>query len=414
MSRLLGFCVAVFAVWHGSRMFLPPRGLDGLPADVDESRRAVRAELEAGAADEMQALFPEGHLFMWTLYGLAEADIAEHRGDPAALAHAREALAQVESAAARAPFDVSLEPPYGAFYQGWTTLLRARLVELGVEDERAALFDSVRTIGTAFAQARDPFLPSYPGRAWPCDSVVALAALRTAERAGVGNADRTVDRWLLQTEARLDPTTGLYPHEAGATEARGTSQTILLRYLPLVAPDVARGQYLRFRSTFVVTHFGLPAVREHPGGDTPLYDPGDVDSGPLLDDVSFSASAVAIGTATVNGDRHLADALRHAADAVGVPVGIQEKRYLAGRLPIADAFLLWAKTAPAPMGRAPEGPPGRGWPVPTLALDGGLTLVGLGLAFPWRRRIRRIRRPTTRSTTPPAPRSGGSGTGRPR
>lgn len=373
MRRIFSLLFALFAMFQGVHLFRPLRGADGLPEDVDPQRRFVRARLESGAPAEMQALFPEGWFFSWALYGLAEVDVARARGDAAALANARFALTQLDSDAGRAPFPAAQSPPHGVFYQGWTTLLRAELVALGVDEERPALTRATRALEAAFAASDVPWLEAYPGQAWPCDSVVALAALRVAARAGVGDAAVTIDRWRLQTTNRLDPATALFPHMADpASGARGTSQAIILRYLPLVAPDLAREQYLRFRELFIVTHLGLPAVRERPEPRPALFEAGDVDSGPLILGISLSASAVAIGTAEANGDRHLSTALRHAADVVGLPVGMSDKRYLLGALPIADVFLLWAKTTPGTGAHVPQGAPGRGWPVPMLVVNLGM------------------------------------------
>lgn len=375
MRRIFSLLFALFAMVQGIHLFRPLRGLDGLPEDVDAQRAFVRASLDAGAPAKMQAFFPEGWFFSWALYGLAEADIARARGDVAALANARLALSKLDSDEGRAAFPAAQSPPHGVFYQGWSTLLRAEVVALGVDEERPALTRAVRQLTTAFATADTPWLEAYPGQAWPCDTVVALAALKTAERAGVGDATRTIDRWRLQTLNRLDPATGLFPHMADpASGARGTSQTIILRYLPTIAPELAREQYLTFRERFIVTHLGLPAVRERPEAHPPIFEAGDVDSGPLILGISLSASAVAIGTAEANGDRHLSTALRHAADVVGVPVGLSDKRYLLGAVPIADAFLLWAKTTRGTGEDVPRGAPGRGWPVPMLVINVGMFL----------------------------------------
>jgi hypothetical protein len=376
MRRLAALLLACFALVQGVRLFRPARGEDGLPEDVDAQRRFVRSALDAGAPRRMQALFPEGWFFSWALYGLAEADVARARGDGAALQNARTALAALDSAEGRAAFPEQQSPPYGVFYQGWTTYLRARLVELGVDEERPALERAVDALDVAFRRSDSAWLEAYPGQAWPCDTVVALAALRVAEHAGVGDAAPVVARW--RSLATVDPRTGLFPHTAHpGDEARGTSQTIILRFLPQVDRALAREQYLRFRERFVVTVAGLPAVRETLDPRPALFAAGDVDSGPLLWGVSLSASAVAIGTAEVNGDRHLGNALRHAAEVVGVPVGWSEKRYLLGAMPVADVFLLWAKTARGGAEAAPTGAPGRGWPVPSLVFDGALFAIAV-------------------------------------
>src|SRR5207248_2280587 len=112
---------------------------------------------------------------------------------------------------------------------------------------------------------------------------------------------------------RVDPDTG-DPVEV----ARGSSQSIILRFLIEVDPDFARAQYLRFRDRYVVSPLGLgPAVREYPDG---MAGPADVDSGPLPLGVSLSATVVTIGAAQVHGDVQLAAALANYGELAGLPV----------------------------------------------------------------------------------------------
>jgi hypothetical protein len=120
-----------------------------------------------------------------------------------------------------------------------------------------------------------------------------------------------------------------------------------------------------------------------------------VDSGPLVDGVSLSATVVTIGAARVEGDTALADALTRYGDLAGVPVETPwTKRYAFGLLPIGDAFLAWSRAA-LPMVAEPPAPPARSvppwWPVPLLVL---LAVVG---AVPWLAPLamRRMRRPRT-------------------
>ena len=142
-------------------------------------------------------------------------------------------------------------------------------------------------------------------RGMPVDSTVAIAALRLHDSLLPARFDGTVARWLDGVRQRLDPATGLLPHRvdpvtgAPAEVARGTSQSVIHRFLPEIDPAFAREQYLRFRDSFVVSPLRLgPAVREYPLGTDGA---GDVDSGPLLLGVSLSATVVTLGAAGVFG-----------------------------------------------------------------------------------------------------------------
>jgi len=336
----------------------------------------LRSALEDGAAEEAQELFPEGYFFLYALYGLAQVE----EGDAE---EARWALARLEAPAGKAPFSASLTPAYGVFYQGWLNWLRGGILMLGPDEGLRERFEaSSAALAAAFDAAPTPYLAAYPGEAWPVDSTVAVASLRLHDRLLTPRFGGTVTRWLAGVRSRLDPATGLLPHTAdpatGAptSTARGTSQSIIQRFLVDIDPAFARSQYLRFRSLFVVRPLRLgPAVREYPPG---VEGAADVDSGPLVLGASLSATAVTLGAARVQGDGRLAGALANYGELAGVPVSTPwSKRYAGGLLPIGDAFLAWSKTA-RPWVSAPPAPiePAFGpwWRLPILA---GLLLAVL-------------------------------------
>src|SRR5215207_3377786 len=191
------------------------------------------------------------------------------------------------------------------FYRGWTNWLRGGL-------------------GAAFDASASPYLTAYPGQAWPVDSTVAMASLRLHDTLLPARFGGTVERWLREVRERLDPRTGLLPHRVDPNTgepvegARGSSQSVIHRFLIDVDPSFARDQYLRFRNRYVVSPLGLgPAVREYPDG---LDGPADVDSGPLPLGVSLSATVVAIGAAQVHGDAPLAAAMASYGELAGMPV----------------------------------------------------------------------------------------------
>ena len=337
----------------------------------------LRGELDDGAATRAQELFPEGYFFLYALYGLAQVD----QGN---VAEARWALDHLDTAEGRAPFSPELTPAYGVFYAGWTNWLRGGVLSLGEDPALAERFSSdSKLLAAAFDASPTPYLQAYPGQAWPVDSTVAIASLRLHDKLRPPAYAGTVARWLEATRRRVDPATGLLPHAADpvtgapADGARGTSQSIIQRFLIDIDPAFARDQYLRFRELFVVRPLRLgPAVREYPVGTD---GPGDVDSGPLPLGVSLSATAVTLGAAAVQGDRRLAGALANYGELVGVPVSTPwSKRYAGGLLPIGDAFLAWSKTARPWVAAAPAPLPpdlSRWWRLPFLAFLALITLL---------------------------------------
>jgi hypothetical protein len=394
------------------RLVAPATAGSGEPPGVLRQLTYLRTALEAGAGTDAQALFPEGYFFLHELYGLTWVELGQRAVEPArALAEARWALSQLDTPSGRAPFSAGLTPSYGVFYRGWTNWLRGGVLSLQPAgampddplrelrefdpEELKRFEDDSAALGAAFDAASTPFLPAYPGQAWPVDSTVAIASLALHDRLRPARFGATIGRWLDAARQRLDPRTGLLPHrvavDTGAPleTARGSSQSVIQRFLVDIDPGWAAEQYPRFRANFVTSPLGLgPAVREFPVG---LDGPGDVDSGPLVLGVTLSATVVTLGAAQVNGDTALAAALANYGELAGLPVDTPwSKRYAFGVLPLGDAFLAWSKSArpwvnPTPTGTAPG--VRWWWRLPLLGL---LTAVAVGpwLAVAVRRRRR--------------------------
>jgi hypothetical protein len=359
MFRTLRLCLAVLitaAAFLGVvRLTVPADGAHG----VRKQLAFVKDELRAGAASRAQGDFPEGYFFLYALYGLAEVDLGlasppSSRSDE--LREARWALAALSTAEGRRPFaSPDLPLPYGVFYRGWVNWLRGGILSLQPAEARdpaeVRLFEADSAeLAAAFDASATPFLAAYPGQSWPVDSTVAMASLSLHDHLLPARFETTKIRWLANVKARLDPATGLMPHmtdvDTGETlaGARGSSQSIIGRFLPEIDAAFSTAQYVRFRELFLSAPLGLgPAVREYPAG---VNGSGDADSGPLLLGVSLSATVVTIGAARVEGDESLASALANFGEVAGAPLDTpHSRRYAFGALPIGDAFLAWSKTA---------------------------------------------------------------------
>ncbi|MFQ3682134.1 hypothetical protein [Roseiflexus sp.] len=345
------------------RLYLPPADVAGpgrIPPDVVAQLRFLRGALDRGAGEEMQLLFPEGFFFTHVLYGLAWVDVGATvaADDPLraqAITAAWWAADRLDAPAALAPFSSTLDPPFGVFVVGWGTWLRTGALALEAPDQRAAeqvarVIADCEALSAAFSRSATPFLTSYPNQAWPVDSVVGIAALSRCNDLFEARYGDVIARWIAMAQERTDPTTGLLSHRADPQSgqpidsARGSSQSIIVRFLPAVDAEWGLEQYRRFREQFVTTVAGLPGVREYPHGQEGV---GDVDSGPLLAGVSFSATTVTLGAARAWGDTRLAEPLRLGGEFLGMGIDIGgEKPYALGVLPVGDAFLAWSKTAP--------------------------------------------------------------------
>lgn len=331
--------------------------------DLESSLRQLaflESTLDDGAGDRMQDLFPEGFVFSWAIYGLACVQAAEQlpETDPrraTLLARAWRAVREVQSPHARSTFDPNLTPAYGAYYHGWSLYLRAVLLRAeGMDnwpnEEVQKFLEDCETLTLALRRHDHPFLDTYVREAWPADNVVGMAALGIHDQIFAPTYQELIGQWLDQVRERLDPSLGAISHAAHPDDGRplqgvrGAGLALMSRLLVDVDSDFARDQYERWRKYFFGYRGGLPGGREYPVG---VAGRGDVDSGPLVLGYSGPATVVGAAAARANGDDEVADALLSLSEAAGFPVTWRgQKRYLAGRVPVGDAFFAWAHTTP--------------------------------------------------------------------
>lgn len=313
----------------------------------------LKQSLEAGSANEMQTMFPEGYVFSYVLYGASwiNLGIADPQQRDAAVREARWALAFLDSDTAKIPFRATVRPPLGVFYLGWTNWLRGGILKLDPEGPGRERFQNeCQVLSEAFAASEGPFLDAYYRQAWPCDSTVAVAALALHDTLYEPRFQQTIKTWVTQIQAtEVD---GLLSHKAPTnikglrprpgdpdnTIPRGTSQVMILRFMYDIDPVLAERYYFTFRRRYVTTRFGLPGAREYPVG---VDGPSDADSGPLIFGFSLSVTGVLPGAARLQGDQELFGPFQQMIATFGFPV---RGRYLLGQLPLADALLVWSRT----------------------------------------------------------------------
>ncbi|MFL6075394.1 MAG: hypothetical protein ACJ73S_18545 [Mycobacteriales bacterium] len=337
-----------------------------VPPDAVSQLDWLRSRLDGGAATEAVRATPAGYVLLYALYGASWVQVGERETGRLRARAAREvgwALAQLDSPLGRAPFEGRMDPTLGVFYLGWSAWLRGGLLRLrpAPDPAEARRFDAdCATLAAAFARSPSPYLPSLPDQVWPADSVVAMAALRLHDRVrGQSRYAGLARRWVTSVERHLDVATGLLPHRTDTAGAaleppRGSSQVVVQRFLPEIDPVFARRQYSRFRDTFVRLVAGVPAVREYPKG---TRGHGDADSGPMLFGATLTGTMAAIGPALEHRDRDLADATLAAVEGAAMPLTFGDsKRYALGLRPLADAWLVWGKTALPLPDRRPDHP----------------------------------------------------------
>lgn len=390
LTLSVGLLVLNLRLYHpGPVAYAQPQ----LGEDVVPQLHFIGSALRDGSGDAMQGLFPEGYFFNHVIYGLSWVEVGL-RSDPhstqyaEALSEAQWALDQLDTQAGVAPFDTRLQPRDGVFYVGWKSWLEGGILLMqpaGRDPQALANFQAdTDSLAQAFSASPTPFLQSYYELAWPVDNTVAVAALSLHDKILTPQYAEVIAHWLQATQQRLDPATGLIPHQVHyatgqAVEGpRASSLSVITRFLLEIDPTFGYDQYQRYRQHFLTPLLGVPGAHEYPDDAAGF---GDVDSGPLFFGFSSTATVVTMATAELYGDHQVSEALYPASEAVGLPWSWGDsKRYLFGLMPVGDAFLVWAKTS-SPWVNAP--PPAQPlpqlvdsnwrWPLHALAL--GMVIV---------------------------------------
>lgn len=348
----------------------PPMADRELAAQVAFLDRAIID----GSATDMQRYFPEGQFFMHALTGLAATT-----SNPAL---AREQLAAMQEPEIAGRFGEGMSIEHGIFHAGWSLALAVEIAKAtGTAPDLAVVRQSAPQVARALIESPTAVPESYPGGYWPCDAVVAAAAVAQAgELLQEPELISQMRTWRSRITTLLDPQLQLLPHrvdESGATQEgpRGSSQSLIQAFwAPLslaLDGDTDRASWRAFGEAFIVDVGPLVGVREYPVG---AEGGGDEDSGPLIAGVSLSASAVTLAAARANGDEALAADLDREAELLGAPFQIGGQRlFAAGLMPIGDAFVAWARAVPMEQPQAPTNPRVNWW---VLAIPG---LAGMAL-----------------------------------
>lgn len=311
---------------------------------------------ERGAAEDMQAQYPEGFVFTHALYALAWCEVAavcapESVRWQEGLREAAFSLEAMDTPAGKQVFSRELPLPYGAFYRGWTSYVRGKYLSLLPAKSRDSLViqrfkADCRAIAAAITVRKEPYLESYTDAAWPADNILCLAALSLHDRLFDPVFQDVRKNWLERIRNTLVSPNQMIPHafdlrqNASDGGIRGSSQSLMLCFLPEIDSAFSEDQYRRFRAQFIDYQVGMPGVREYQKGVLGL---GDIDSGPVLFGMGGAASIVGIRAAALHRDWELALPLYVGVNTLLMPRSVgQEKKYLFGTLPVLDAFMAWS------------------------------------------------------------------------
>jgi hypothetical protein len=352
--------ITILLLWINIRLYSENYTIEEKKSDIILQLNFIEKELkEQNLGLRTQQTLPEGFVFINVLYGLSWCELSlASKNDSTlrskALAESLFAYNEINSGNGKRSFNSNLTPPYGIFYSGWKNYLLSKILMLDtVFQGSKSCIDNFKSscdsIMNALTQSKSPYLESYPSQSWPADMFPAMASLSNHDKIFNPEYTHQLRVWSNLARSHTDPATGMIPHEADSKtgqsrdEARGSSMSLMVRLLTEINPSLALEQYALFKKYFVSTSIGLPSVREYRKGHVKSED---IDSGPVVFGIGFSATISAIGTFAVMNDNWLSEKQYKTVNAFGFDFKTRnQKKYLFGTFPIADAFIAWGRTS---------------------------------------------------------------------
>jgi hypothetical protein len=297
--------------------------------------------------ENAQSTFPEGFVFINTLYGLSWCEIAKNQKPNSklfekAMSEAIYAYKQISSQNAKSTFSKTLPLQYGAFYNSWSSYLLAQIISL---QRSSKSIEAIRfqkkcdEINDAFIRSSFTLLESYPNQTWPADNMGMIASLKIHDKIFEKKYTSTIEKLLEKLKENKEFIS--HSSQKGKTYPRGSSTSLMLIFLPDIDSNLALKVFQNFKRQFLVYRLGQAGIREYLRTETAK---SDIDSGPILFDVGFSGTIVSVGAFLKFNENTIARKISNQIETVGFPMSVSgEKKYLFGSIPIADAFILWSR-----------------------------------------------------------------------
>lgn len=249
----------------------------------------------------------------------------------------------------------SLGPEGGdhAAYLGYFNLLLGLHRRLDPASPYADLHDRMtEALVRRVAAASHGMLQSYPGERYPVDNCAVVGSIGLHGRVtGVDHGD-VLRRWEERCRAEsVDAATGLLTQAVGPNgeawdEPRGSGTALGVYFLSFGVPELSRDLYAALRRELATRVLGFGAVREYPRGT--VGGMGDIDSGPVIFGLGFSATGFAIAGSRAHGDEDMYRRLVASAHLAGAPRDRDGRRSYVTGGPLGTAILLAMFTALPP------------------------------------------------------------------
>lgn len=348
-------------IYLNSGLYYAPRFAriekDEVNIDVLAQLRFLKTKMHTGAADEMQQYYPEGFVFMHALYGLSWCEFLKHVGKDSELfkeghTEIQFSLNEINSEKGRHIFQPELPLPYGAFYIGWNNYLLGKKLSVEKPGERDSAEVRIyktncNMIANAIDASASPYPETYKDLAWPADVSVAIACLANHDKIFEQKYSAVIQLWISKVKKHLDPD-GLIPYAFDPVSlqvkenAKGSSQSLIQNLLFETDSSFCNEQFTIYKKLFLDYRVGLPGIRHFKKGNKGETD---VDSGPVIFGIGGPASIVGLRAMALMKENEIAVGLRNSIESFGFTTeSNNQKKYLLGKLPMADAFICWANT----------------------------------------------------------------------
>jgi len=293
--------------------------------------------LDKGYDDQLQTRFPEGKIFSNALLALSTIEYCNRNSieEEKFASIVDKCIKRMQSDRAKRNFDQFLDPQYGMFYTGWSSLVlfsyqKSKLfkkssIKAKVESQSvlfkerlvAAMQDSIRP------------LDSYSGSYWPADNLIGLISLED---------DGIKSRWLQAILNASEHSSGLIHHSGSKSHlVRGSSSAMITYCLSKDNYEFVNEYAKKYNELFIDNYLGIQLVKEHEDGSKRM----DVDSGPIIFGYGASATIMNIKAQASLGSMKSMITFG-AMNVIAFPINLLNgKYYLLKKEPMLDLFMLW-------------------------------------------------------------------------
>ncbi len=242
------------------------------------------------------------------------------------------------------------QPEHSLFLDGEIALmLGARRAVAEKAEYKRLLTERVDAITERFRRSPTLVLESYPDECWMFDHVVALAALRLADRLDGSDHSALVRDWTAMARKHLVHAESGLLVSSFTTDRQhldgpeGSSIWMVAHCLQVLDEDFARDQYARARRDLGATTLGFSYAHEWPSS---WNGPADIDSGPIIPGFNISAgsSGLAFIGASAFGDEAFLRSLAATLDFAAFPTRRAGTLKYSASNQVGDAALLYAAT----------------------------------------------------------------------